>query len=140
MTGTVRLPAAVSAEALYAYLTDPSRRPQWQLSLRRVADVSGRGEVGSHWVDVTVVGARPRLSVLAADPPRSWTEQGRWRGLSATLRLELDADGAGRCVLSAFFRIEGRGLWRVAAAILQRLAGPAIASDLRRAVRLATRR
>lgn len=139
MTGTVRLSSPVSAEALYAYLTDPVRRPQWQLSLRRVAEVSGRGEVGSHWVDVTAIGARPRLSVLAADPPRSWTEHGRWRGLSATLRLELDATGTDQCVLSAFFRIDGRGLWRVAAAILQRLAGPAIAFDLRRAVRLAAR-
>lgn len=137
MTGTVRLSAAVPAEALYAYLTDPTRRPQWQVSLRRVADVSGRGEVGSHWVDVTVLGARPRLSVLAADPPRSWTEQGSWRGLSATLRLEFIADGASRCELAASFRIDGPGRWRAAAAVLQRLAGPAIAFDLRRAVRLA---
>ena len=139
MTGTVRLSAAVPAEALYAYLTDPTLRPQWQASLRRVADVSGGGEVGSSWVDVTAVGARPQLSVLAADPPRSWTEQGRWRGLSATLRLEFEAAGTGRCELSACFSIDGRGPWRVAAAVLQQLAGPAIAVDLRRAVRLAAR-
>lgn len=139
MTGVVRLSAAVAAETLYAYLTEPTRRPEWQVSLRRVDEVSGRGEVGSRWVDVTAVGARPRLSVLAADPPRSWTEQGQWRGLSATLRLDLDAVGAGRCLLSASFRIDGRGLWRVPAAVLERLAGPAIAFDLRRAVRLAAR-
>ena len=137
MTGAVRLSAAAPAEALYAYLTDPTLRPQWQASLRRVADVSGGGEAGSHWVDVTALGARPRLSVLAADPPRSWTEQGRWRGLSATLRLEFIADGASRCELAAYFRIDGPGLWWAAAAVLQRLAGPAIAFDLRRAVRLA---
>ena len=107
--------------------------------MRRVAEVRGQGEAGSQWVDVTAVGARPRLRVTSADPPRCWTEQAEWHGLRATLRLDLDAAGADRCRLSASFRIDGRGPWRAFAAVLQRLAPPAVASDLRRAVRLAER-
>lgn len=137
MTARVRLSAAVAAPALYAYLTDPLRRPEWQSSLRRVADVRGGGETGSSWVDVTVTGARPRMRVVADDAPRSWTERGTWRGLGATLQLDFDPVDDAHCVLTATFRIDGDGVWRVPAAVLQRLAGPAVAADLRRAVVLA---
>ena len=42
---------------------DPRNRPDWQSSLRRVDDVHGAGELGTTWVDVTAVGARPRMEV-----------------------------------------------------------------------------
>lgn len=86
------------------------------------------------------MGARPRLRVTSADPPRCWTEQAEWHGLRATLRLDLDAAGADRCRLSASFRIDGHlvrgGRSRPFSNAWRR---PRIASDLRRAVRLAER-
>lgn len=137
MTRSVTLPAPVAAGVLFDYLTDPRRRPDWQASLRAVADLDGDGAPGTQWSDVTAVGARPRLWVTASERPTSWTEQGRWRGLDAVLRLDLVAVDADASILIATFAITGRGPWRLAAGVLERLAPPAIAADLRRAVRLA---
>lgn len=137
MTGFVRLDARVEAEALFDYLADPTRRPDWQSSLRAVTDLRGTGDVGSSWRDVTVVGVRPALRVTEFERPYTWAESGRWAGLRADLRLDLAGYAAGRTRLTAAFGIAGTGLWALPAAVLQRLAGPAIEADLRRAVRLA---
>ena len=139
MTRTVRLDVPLAAAVLFDYLSDPRRRPQWQSSLRAVADVRGAGGTGTRWTDVTVLGARPRLCVIAADRPRTWIESGRWAGLDAALRLDLLEYAPGRTRVSAAFRISGNGVFALAAPVLERLAGPAIRADLGRAVRLAAR-
>lgn len=137
MTGSVRLDAAVEAGVLFDYLSDLTRRPEWQASLRAIDELRGDGGVGTTWRDVTAVGARPRLEVSEFDRPRFWAERGRWHGITAELRLELQAHGVARTRLTARFRIAGAGPYALPAAVLQRLAAPAIAADLRRAVRLA---
>lgn len=137
MTRSVTLPAPVAADVLFDYLADPLRRPDWQASLQAVAEVSGDGSVGTRWTDVTAVGARPRLRVTASERPASWTEQGRWQGLDAVLRLDFVPSGPGDCILVATFAITGRGPWALAADVLERLAPAAISADLRRAIRLA---
>ena len=130
MSRTVRLDLSVAADVLYDYLTDPRRRPEWQASLRRVDDLRGIGGLGSTWIDVTAVGARPAMRVSAAEPSRLWTEQGRWHGLAAELRLDLLAYAAGRTRLAATFSVTGTGWYALPAAVLERLAAPAIRADL----------
>ena len=137
MSPTVRLDVALDSGVLFDYLSDPHRRPQWQSSLRDVTDVQGSGDVGSGWTDVTVVGARPRLRITDADRPRLWIERGRWRGLSAVLRLDLLGYAPGRTLVRATFRITGVGVFALAAPLLELFAAPAIRTDLRRAARLA---
>lgn len=137
--GTVRLDVPIAAEALYDYLTDPRHRPDWQSSLRAISDLRGHGGAGSSWADVTVLGARPKMRVLAAERPRNWVEVGRWYGLSATLTLDLVEYAPGRTLLAARFQVTGDGLWALPARVLQTLARPAIEADLRRAVSLADR-
>ncbi len=137
MSGTVRLDAPVSAGVLFDYLTDTHRRPEWQSSLRAVADVQGTGGTGTTWTDVTAVGARPQLRVTEAERPRLWSEVGHWQGLTAELRLDLIEYAPARTRVDATFRITGVGVFAAAAAVLQHLAGPAIKADLQRAVRLA---
>lgn len=137
MSGTVRLDAPVAAGVLFDYFSDTRRRPQWQSSLRSVADVHGDGGPGTTWTDVTAVGAKPKLRITAAERPRVWAERGRWRGLSASLRLDLLEYAPARTRITATFRISGVGVFALVAAVLQRIAGPAIRADLSRAVRLA---
>jgi len=138
MSRTVRLDLPVAADVLYGYLTDLRRRPEWQASLRRVDDLHGSGGLGSSWIDVTAVGARPAMRVTAAEPTRLWVEQGRWRGLVAELRLDLLGYALQRTRLTATFSIAGAGLYRLPAAVLERLAAPAIKADLRRGGERAT--
>lgn len=129
----------VAPEVVHAYLADPRNRPEWQSSLLSVDAPDVEPHVGLRWRERTAVGVRPRLEITEMDPPRTWAEHGRWRGVSATLRLVVSpAPGGSR--VEARGRVEGAGAWAVPARLAGMLAGRAIASDLRRAGRiLATR-
>lgn len=137
MSRFIKLDAPLAAEPLFDYLSDPRRRPDWQASLSSVAHVQGQGELGTTWTDVTAVGARPVLEVTGYERPRVWIERGNWRGITAVLRLDLLPYGADRTRITATYAITGTGLFALPAAVLERLARPAITDDLRRAVRLA---
>ena len=137
MSRRILLDAPLPAEPLFDYLSDPRRRPQWQASLKDVADVQGTGDLGTTWTDLTAVGARPVLKVTGYERPRVWIERGTWQGVTAVLRLDLLPYGADRTRIPATYAITGSGVFALPAAVLERLAGPAIAADLRRAVRLA---
>lgn len=99
---TVAFP--VSREVAFDYLVDPRNRARWQSSLRRVEDVEGEPRVGQTWTDVTRPGLRPRMETTELVRPRHWTERGTWRGITATLTLEL-ADTATGCDVTATFVI-----------------------------------
>ncbi|MDH2414605.1 SRPBCC family protein [Nocardioides sp. CER19] len=129
---------AAPPQAVFDYLTDPRRRPEWQASLHSV-QVLDHGPVRLHmrWIDHTVVGARPRLQIVelrAPDDARAgtWREVGRWHGIRAELALTFETDPRGTRV-SGTVEIGG---WRLASLVLQALAPAAIASDLRRAGRI----
>jgi Polyketide cyclase / dehydrase and lipid transport len=122
---------------VYAYLSDPARRPEWQGSLRRIEGLHGTGAVGTTWVDVTVVGARPAMEVTEATHGRTWVEIGRWRGITAGLRLEFEeasASGEGTTV-RAEVDVTGPSWQRPACWALARLAPYAVRRDLQRAAR-----
>ncbi|WP_439028770.1 SRPBCC family protein [Gordonia terrae] len=82
-------------DVVFDYLADPSNRPQWQSSLRRVDDLHQIGDraggLGTSWTDVTVVpGVAPRMEVTACEPGRTWREIGRWRSVDAVLTLTFE--------------------------------------------------
>jgi hypothetical protein len=133
-TVSVRLPVPV--EVAYPYLADPRNRPAWQRGLRAVELLDdGPPHVGTRWIDVTGVGARPELRITRLDPGAVWAEHGRWRGLEAWLALRFTAT-AGGTLLHADLRVVGLPSWAPAAAALELLAPPAVKADLRRAGRL----
>jgi hypothetical protein len=126
---TVELPHPPAA--VRAYLRDPLRRPEWQSSLRAVADVRGAGEVGTTWRDVTWPGLRPRLRVTE-DTPTRWAETGEWRGWTADLAMNFEPYGARTRVLVTASLGPPRPLaWT--RGLLERLAARAVAADVRRA-------
>ena len=122
---------------VYAYLSDPARRPEWQSSLRRIEGLRGTGAVGTSWIDVTAVGARPAMEVTEATDGRVWAEIGRWRGITAGLRLELEeatASGGGTTVRATVV-VTGRPWLRPVSWFLARLAPYAVRHDLDHAAR-----
>lgn len=127
--------AAPVAEVL-AFFADPTRRPAWQSSLRRVDAVTGADGVGQSWTDVTVVpGVRPRMETTELEEPGGadgsgrWTERGRFGPYSAELTLEVVPTATGSRA-TPVVRIDGP-----LALVVRRVAPAAIRGDLRRAAR-----
>ena len=128
---------AVPPEIAFDFLVDPAHRPLWQSSLRRVADVTpATAEVGQTWIDVTAVGARPRMETTVLERPHRWTERGRWRFVTAELTL-IVAPVVGGCEVRAEAEVRGGGPF---GAVLTRLAPYAVAGDLKRAARILSER
>lgn len=132
MSFTVEVDFPQPPSAVYAYLSDPTKRPEWQSSLRRIDDLDGTGDVGTSWYDVTTPGLKPHMSVTVAEPGLAWAEHGTWRGVVADLRLDLTPRGDGTRVV-ATVSIELPGVLRLGGRVLERLAPPAVRHDLRRA-------
>jgi hypothetical protein len=131
----VRFP--VPRAVAYDYLVEPANRPEWQSSLKAVADVSGPVRVGLSWTDVTKPGLRPRMELTEHDRPRRWSESGSWRGFEAVLTLDFEAvDGDLACDVTPTMRLRGRGVARPVAAVLNRTAPLAVRADLKRAAKL----
>jgi uncharacterized protein YndB with AHSA1/START domain len=122
----------VSREVAFDYLADPHRRPEWQSSLARVADVDGEPRVGQTWVDVTRPGLRPRMETTELDRPRRWAERGTWHGFAADLALDFTDTPTG-CDVALSVSLSGRGARAPVAGLLRRVAPFAIRADLRRA-------
>jgi hypothetical protein len=129
----------VPAEVAFDYLVDPRNRPHWQSSLRRVELIDDVAEVGQRWVDVTSVGARPRMETTVLDRPERWTERGAWRGVTAVLSLTFAPTRAG-CRVAADFRVSAAGAARLLGPLLTRVGALAVPADLRRAARILSAR
>jgi uncharacterized protein YndB with AHSA1/START domain len=127
-------------ERVFRYLVDPRNRPEWQASLLSVT-IRDRGEprVGMTWRDNTMAGVRPRLEITALEPFRMFAEEGRWRGVEATLEMRFTAIPQG-CRVAVDGAVSGSGPWALPARAAGRLAGRAIRHDLRRAGDILTRR
>jgi uncharacterized protein YndB with AHSA1/START domain len=118
---------------LFRYLADPANRPEWQSSLKAVADVDpGEPRVGMQWRDITKVGIKPHLQLTEVTPYRTISEIGTWHGVDGLLTLRFLKVGDGTR-LTAEGRVIGRGPFAVAAAVAGRWAPATIEADLRRA-------
>lgn len=124
---------AVDTATAYGFLADPRQRPRWQSSLRSVSLIQdGAPRVGLTWVDNTVTGVRPQMTITAMDPGRLWAERGTWAGIEGRLTLRFEETLLG-CRILADGLVLGSGPWALPAALAGRLGGPAVAADLRRA-------
>lgn len=124
----------------YAYLSDPRNRPEWQSSLRSVTvPADEEPHLGQRWRETTSVGVRPQMEITEMEPPLVWAERGGWRGVSATLTLGFARTPRG-CRVDISGDVTGRGPWSVPAVVAGRLAGIAVAADVRKAGRILERR
>lgn len=126
-------------EDVFALLSEPRRRPEWQSSLRRVQMLTdGETGVGSRWYDVTAaVGVRPLMEITEYEPPRVWAEAGVWGGVVARVRIEFDGrqdtTGVHETLVTVTTEVEAP-TWRRPVAWGLALLGPAaMRADLRRA-------
>ena len=131
--GTVAFP--VPAEVAFDYLVDPANRPEWQSSLSAVTDVQGEIGTGQTWVDVTKPGLRPAMRTTAYDRPRTWSEDGTWKKVTAILDLTFTPTATG-CDVGFRFRITGPGPVRVLGLAASAASLLPVRADLRTAARI----
>jgi uncharacterized protein YndB with AHSA1/START domain len=105
-------------DEVYAYVTDPSRFPEWQHDVVRVRVQQGRPPgVGSRFTTTRRIGRVEQTTtqeVTAADPPRRWAARGvdgPFRP-SAEVTVEPLDGGAGSRVTFAL-DFEGQGIGRL---------------------------
>lgn len=125
---------------VFDYLADPRRRPEWQASLRRVELIGDQATgTGARWVDRTWAGLSPEMRVVTHEHREAWAEEGRWRGLTASVLMIFVPQGD-ETDLEVSVRMRGAGLWRLPAAGATLLAPAALRHDLARADRILARR
>lgn len=137
-------------ETTFDFLVDPSNRPTWQSSLRRVEQIAAPGAVesgshpgdtGSSWIDVTTVpGISPRMEVTGSDRPTAWTEIGTFGPVTAVLTLTFTERRDAGTDVRAEADIDVPTLLRPVVAVLGLLAPKALASDMRNAARILAER
>lgn len=124
-------------ERVFALLSDPRRRPEWQASISRV-DMLDAGEprVGMRWSERPHGLFRFALQITAFELNRIWAERLESPLLTGSIHLTFEPQGADTTVLGVDVELELRGplKWTapVARAILQR----EVRRDLARAERV----
>lgn len=148
-TETLAAPSA----ALFAVLSVPERRPEWQSSLLWARVLSGGPTgVGTRWHERTRFGVEFTLEVVAHEAPSRWSERvtGNWG--EATLELSFEPVGAPRgapaasgnepqkpeqTLLGVALKVAPEAWWHRPARWLAPAVRVLLRNDLRRAARLA---
>jgi hypothetical protein len=124
-----RVEFSCDRETAFDYLVDPVRRPEWQSSLKGVAEVDGEPRVGQTWVDETKPGIKPRMRTTELVRPTRWSESGTWRFVRADLTLDVVEAPTG-CAVDYRFRVHALGPVGV---LVSWISAPVVRADLRRA-------
>lgn len=136
----IRLRIPVPVDVVFDYLADPSKRPEWQSSLRRIEPISQQTSgVGATWRDITTAGLKPVMTVTRHEPHEVWAERGTWRGVEAELTLWFEPVGEAT-ELKVRFELSGRGVYAVPARVAGLIAPAALRSDLKRAAAIVAQR
>jgi Polyketide cyclase / dehydrase and lipid transport len=86
---------AADSEALFAVISDPRRRPDWQSSLVRVHMLSqGEPRLGTRWWEETRGGFRFELEITTFEAPRRWAERAKGRHIDAEMDVRFESRGA----------------------------------------------
>ena len=96
--------------------------------------------VGLRWQETTSVGVRPQMEITELEPCRTCgPSAAAGAGSTATLTLRFARTPRG-CRVDISGDVSGRGPWAVPAAVAGRLAGIAVAADVRKAGEILARR
>jgi uncharacterized protein YndB with AHSA1/START domain len=111
------------AEAAFAYVTDPSRFPEWQAGVVRGHMDGGGTEVGARCVTVRRIGGAERSStseLVQLDPPRAWAVRGLDGPIRAAVDVTVEPRGADRSSVTIAVDFTGHGIGKVLVSLLVR--------------------
>jgi uncharacterized protein YndB with AHSA1/START domain len=103
------------AEEVFAYVTDPSRMPEWQQGVS-AGHLEGTG-VGSRCHTTRKIGGSQRevvTEITEYDPPRRWADHGIEGPIRAVVSVQIDPlDAAARSRLTIAVDFEGHGIGKL---------------------------
>jgi uncharacterized protein YndB with AHSA1/START domain len=108
-------------EAVFSYVTDPSRMPEWQQGV-----TSGRLEgvgVGSRCITTRRMGGGTRevvTEITEYDPPHRWADHGIAGPIRALVEVTIEPSGEGGSRLTISVDFEGHGIGKLLVPLLVR--------------------
>lgn len=134
ITSTIEV--ARSAEEVFAYVTDPTRMPEWQQGCLSGRLDTATPQVGSRCTTVRRIGGRERevsTEIVECDPPRRWSD----RGLDGPFRAQVDvsvepAVGQRGSRVTIDVDFTGRGLGKLLVGVVRRQAAKEMPENMRR--------
>lgn len=114
-------------EEVFAYITDPSRFPEWQLDVvsARLSDGGSRG-VGSRFITTRRIGFIQRTTTqetVDVDEPRTWAARTIGGPVSLLAKVAVEPRGdTTRSRVTLSFDFAGRGIGRLLAPLIRRMA------------------
>lgn len=126
-------------DRVFAFISEPRNRPNWQRSIRKFEMTSdGEPRLGMKWRE-QAVGAPPfEMEITAYEPGRLWAERGESGAVSGALEVHFKPEGEATR-LQLIIRVELRGLRKLLAPFIWLLAPREIHGDLDRAEKLMAR-
>lgn len=118
--------------SVFAVISDPRRRLEWQSSLRSVEVLTpGPPRLGTRWREVTRAGPRFEMEITVFEASTRWSERGRGRLADAHLQVEFEPI-AQKTRVRVTVEIAFKGPFRALAPLVRRLMPGALAADVRR--------
>lgn len=121
-------------ERVFAVISDPSRRPEWQENTSHV-EMTGPGPVGvgTRWREVQRGAGRVEAEVVGFEPPRRWEEAGEAEAGGGRIAVGLEpADGGGATRVTMAVELHLRGARRLMAPALEPMVRRQMPRDLDR--------
>jgi len=113
---------ARSADDVFAYVTDPSRMPEWQQGVTS-GRLDGTG-VGSRCTTTRKIGGAQRevvTEITEDDPPRRWADHGLEGPIRAVVSVSIDpVEGQARSRLTIEVDFEGHGIGKLLVPLMVR--------------------
>ncbi len=112
------------AEAVFAYITDPTRFPEWQKGVvDGRMDGTGPVSVGDHCLTARRIGGSNRSStseVIRVEAPKSWSVRGIDGPIRAAVDVTVEPRGEARSRLTISVDFDGHGIGKVLVPLMVR--------------------
>lgn len=128
-----RLSIRKSIEEVFAFVTDPTKNPEWQSGVVRVEVIGGALRVGARVIEVRRIFGREMAAsweVTSYDPPRARGFKIE-RPIPSQGLMTFERDGEATTV-TFDMQMHGRGILRLVEPVLARVLGNATRADFQR--------
>lgn len=120
-------------ERVFAVLSDPARRPEWQESTSDVVVLTpGPPAIGTRWREIGAGIGVIEAEVVGFVPGELWEETGSADGGEGRITVRLRPEGAGGTHVSMTVELHLKGLRRVMEGALQPIVARRMPQDLER--------
>ncbi len=130
----------VTPERVFAVVSDPARRGEWQDNTTDVRVLTpGPAGLGTRWTETQRGVGHAEVEVVGFEPPTRWSEAGTADGGGATVTIVLHPDGETATHVAVTVDLKLRGARRLMGAAIAPIIRGQVPRDLDRLADLARR-